>query len=208
MIKFHNPLKRLLPLILATAFCVSLVAIRCYSTGQATFLFLVWNLFLAWIPLLISSGLTTLRKGAIFWLVPWLLFLPNAPYILTDLLHLRPRSFSPYWFDLLILTSSAVTGLMLGLASLMQVDKLLRSHFPNWFSRLSVLAICLLTGFGIYLGRFQRWNSWDLISRPFDLLRDSASLITQAEPLGFTLSFGLFIALAYAGFSNTKMSNT
>ncbi|MFK7970794.1 MAG: DUF1361 domain-containing protein [Bacteroidia bacterium] len=190
-------MKRLFPLILASAFCVSLVAIRCYLTGHATFLFLVWNLFLAWIPLIISSGVKSLKGGGFIWLIPWLLFLPNAPYILTDLLHLRPRPASPYWFDLIILTSSAITGLMIGITSLMQVEKLIRSQLPSWFTHLSVLGICLLTGFGIYLGRFQRWNSWDLISHPLRLLRDAASLLTQIEPMSFTLTFGLFIALIY-----------
>ncbi|MEZ4686724.1 MAG: DUF1361 domain-containing protein [Bacteroidia bacterium] len=181
----------------ATAFCLTLIAIRCYISGQVLFLFLVWNLFLAWIPLLISSGLKTLKNGAFFWLIPWLLFLPNAPYIITDLFHLRPRPEVPYWFDLLILSASAITGLMLGLRSLMQVDRLFRSQLPSWFSSLMVLGICLLTGFGIYLGRFQRWNSWDLATRPVDLLGDSLSLLTQAEPLGFTLGFGLFFAMVY-----------
>jgi uncharacterized membrane protein len=196
-------------LIIATAFCVTLIAIRCYTSGHMTFLFLVWNLFLAWIPFLISSGLKTLKHGAFLWLVPWLLFLPNAPYIITDLFHLRPRPDAPYWLDLLILSASAITGLMLGLKSLMQVERLLRMEVPLWFSRLSILGICLLTSFGMYLGRFQRWNSWDLATRPVDLLKDSLSLLTQTEPLGFTLGFGLFLAMAYAVFShNTQLQTT
>lgn len=199
----NDQIKRLLPLALTTIFCVSLVVIRYLMTGRIAFLFLVWNLFLAWIPLMISSGLKDLKHGAFIWLIPWLLFLPNAPYILTDLLHLRPRPLSPYWFDLLILTSSAITGLMLGLTSLMQVEKLFRSQFPSWISSLSIFGICLLTGFGIYLGRFQRWNSWDLITHPLRLFEDAFSLIIQVEPLGFTISFGLFITLAYAGFRGT-----
>lgn len=201
-------MKKKLPiwLMLATAFCILLVVGRCVYAGKLAFLFLVWNLFLAWIPLIISTGLRDFRHGAWLWLVPWMLFLPNAPYILTDFVHLRPRPEAiPYWYDILTLSASSITGLLIGLTSLMQVEKLFRKHVPRLIVHIFITGVCLLTGFGIYLGRYQRWNSWDVVSHPFDLLRDSFQLLLQPEPLLFTCGFGIFFLLMYRAMARLRL---
>ena len=143
------------------------------------FLFLIWNLFLAWIPYFMAQFLRfTEKKGKISWksiglLGAWLLFFPNAPYLLTDLLHLRPKPPVPHWYDLILLFSFACTGLMLGLLSLYEVQKFLRKHFAEAQVWAATVGIAFMGGFGVWLGRYQRWNSWDIVVQPFSLIKDT-----------------------------------
>ncbi len=143
------------------------------------FLFLVWNLALAWIPYFLAQFLRfSEKKGrptlvSLGLLGAWLLFFPNAPYLVTDLLHLRPKPPVPHWFDLMLLFSFACTGLMLGLLSLYEVQKFMRKHLAEAQVWAATVGIAFLGGFGVWLGRYQRWNSWDIIVRPVTLLKDT-----------------------------------
>ncbi len=167
---------------------------------QGTYLFLGWNLFLAWVPYLAALRTERLsrlgvRKTIQFgWLALWLVFFPNAPYIVTDFVHLRQRLPVPVWYDMTLLFATASTGLLLGLLSLYEVQHVLR----RWFSAgLSWLLLCCaigLGGFGVWLGRFQRWNSWDLATNPFALLRDLANTLRQ--PHEFVTAFGISVLLS------------
>lgn len=169
-------------LVAMSFFCLLLTAFRCYWSGNLTYVFLVWNLFLAFIPWCLSSILvyrfqSRSQSFSLFSLMIlgfWLLFFPNAPYILTDLFHLTPRVHVPFWFDLSLLLSYALTGLMIGLISLLHVDSWLRGRMPSGLVSFLTVAVLFLSGFGIYLGRYQRWNSWDLASNPLALLYDIA----------------------------------
>ncbi|MEO1514403.1 MAG: DUF1361 domain-containing protein [Bacteroidota bacterium] len=146
--------------------------------GSTTFLFLVWNLFLAWIPYWIAISLESIHqwfgKGMLSFLalLAWLFFFPNAPYILTDLLHLRSRAPIPHWYDLMLIASCAWTGLMLGLLSLYEVQVFLRRRFSAGFSWVAVSLFIMACGYGIYLGRYLRWNSWDVLAQPLSLFHD------------------------------------
>ena len=175
-------------------------------TRGVTFLFLAWNLFLAWVPYLISARMGGLRRrwsrGLAF--VAWLLFFPNAPYILTDLLHLRPRPGVPHWYDLMLLLSFAWTGLLIGFASLLRVQDLLTQWWGESITRLIVPILILLCGYGIFLGRFQRWNTWDILQRPGALLRDVLGHLTDPFTHGGTLGLAVvmsgFLLLGYYTF--------
>ncbi len=96
--------------------------VRIKITGSYFFLFLVWNLFLALIPFAISTYLVSkpeISKVRLFlWATVWLLFLPNAPYIVTDLVHLKLHNPFWGWFDVLLLVSFAINGLLLYFLSL------------------------------------------------------------------------------------------
>lgn len=154
-----------------------------------TFLFLAWNLFLAWVPYLAALRLGKLQRrnaavwNLLLWLVIWLAFLPNAPYIVTDFIHLKYRPPVPFWYDLLLLFAFAFTGLMLGLLSLHEVQRTLRQWFAPLWTWLMALSAIGLSGFGVWLGRFQRWNSWDLVTNPLGLLRDIAHTFMQRHEL-------------------------
>ena len=166
--------------VLTTAFCITLVAFRVRVTSTVTFVFLVWNIILAIIPYGISTLLflyhekISNRWSILLPFVIWLCFFPNAPYILTDLFHLRPRSEVPFWYDLALILFFAWNGLMLGFASLMDMQAVVTFHFNRYAGWAVSIGSLILGSFGIYLGRYLRWNSWDVISSPRGLLEDIA----------------------------------
>jgi len=213
-------------LCLATLFNFALIAVRLHhlefsytdinSTrdfaklrGTSTFFFLIWNLFLAWVPYWISLSLEGINKrfsskvliGTILFV--WLLFFPNAPYILTDLLHLREREPIPYWYDLMVLLSFAWTGLMLGLASLYEVQVFLQKRFSKIISWLAIFIILPLSGLGIYIGRYLRWNSWDILTNPIGLFQDLIAILLNPGDFygsGIALLSTIFLTIAYLTF--------
>ncbi len=162
------------------------------------FPYMLENLVLAWIPWVLGAVVarTRSRLGLAMTFPPWLLFLPNAPYVVTDLLHLQPRPPVPDWFDALLYGFFAVTGCALAWTSLSMVRERLARELDTLKAELALGGIALLTGFGVYLGRFERWNSWDVVGRPaalFDGLRDALCLRAAA----FSLLFGLFVWAGY-----------
>jgi len=194
-------------------FSLMLLTARVIISGERTYLFLAWNLFLAVIPLLLSRQLTRLASlnfKAVLMLLSWLLFLPNAPYIITDIFHLRHRPPLPEWFDLLLFTSAAWNGLLLAIVSMLQVEAFLLRLYKSIVVNTFVVVSLLLTGFGIYFGRFLRFNSWDLLFNPFQLF--SSLLARFRYPFdhprtwGFTILFGLMLSVVY--FTITSISGT
>jgi len=117
--------KRLLTFSALLAWCAALLALRSAYARNGTFLFLLWNLFLAAIPFVAAEGFARARWATARWpaFVVWLLFLPNAPYIVTDFIHLKARPPVPLWYDVLLLISCAGTGLLLGYGSVMVVQR-------------------------------------------------------------------------------------
>lgn len=168
-----------------------------YLRGIPTFFFLAWNLFLAWIPYLLSltlKRLTNFKILTVLVFVSWLLFFPNAPYIITDLLHLKYRPPVPMWYDVLMFFAFAWTGLILGFASLLEVQKFLSKRLSPGFVRLIVIGALGLCGFGVFVGRFQRWNSWDVLSNPFRLCFDMFEILIN--PMAHWGTFGLTFVLS------------
>jgi uncharacterized membrane protein len=202
-----NRLSILFIFTLTTIVCVTLVAFRVHYTSKVTFVFLIWNIFLALIPYMISTSLVLfqnrIEKRWLIWIpfLAWLCFFPNAPYILTDLFHLKRRTDIPLWYDLALILFFAWNGLMLGYASLMDMQSVLATRFNMWIGWVASVASLLLAGFGIYLGRFLRWNSWDVISSPGGLLVDITTRVSDpaAHPrtFGVTLLFSTFLVLGY-----------
>ena len=198
------PTHLLLLNLLACLWCCAVLNVRFHLAGHHNYAFLLWNLFLAAIPLGLSLGLMRIKRlvFALPLLAVWLLFFPNAPYVLTDLIHLSPhnRGHVPLWL-LLMLLSFALVALWLGFQSL----RIVQYWFARRFSRITAWSVTLgslvLSGFGIYLGRFLRWNSWDIIHRPHTLLNDIA--MRFADPLdhtriwGFSLGFGTLLIFGY-----------
>lgn len=201
----------LLPaMLISSALAVSLLLIRAIHFDRIGYLFLAWNLFLAWIPYFLSvklkndPSMARWMKALVFLL--WLLFFPNAPYILTDLIHLRQRAGVPLWFDLFLLLAFAWSGLLAGLASLGNVHDLLVKAIGKMRAWLSVSGLILLCGFGIYLGRFLRWNSWDALVNPVPVLKTSFTVLRSTNAIGFTLIFSGFLLVTYLTlFSMTRV---
>ena len=168
---------------------------------------LAWNLFLAWIPLLAVMGLRVLLRhrlfsGWVLWpgLTIWLLFLPNSPYIITDLFHVRDVSEYTLWFDTMLLFMFALTGLLTGLYSLLLVHRLLNERIGRGWSWLAMLACLTLTSFGIYLGRYIRLNSWHIVTHPVWLARSVHESLINPFALKLTLSYTFALVALYMGF--------
>jgi uncharacterized membrane protein len=182
--------------------------LRIVFTGELTYIFLAWNLFLAWIPFVLSQNLGTVKtRWKLFFLVGlWLLFLPNAPYIITDFLHLRHRPPIPYWYDILLLFSAALNGLLLGFMSLLTVERFLVNRYGNKISGFIILSSFFLCAFGIYMGRYLRWNSWDIIVDPLGIAGDIADRLLNPfdhfKTWSVTLLFGSFLYVMYYSVKN------
>ncbi|WP_239470319.1 DUF1361 domain-containing protein [Archangium violaceum] len=201
----------LLPVLLSGTVAVVMLQARLEWSGRMSFIFLVWNLFLAFVPygLALLAGLLHARGLARWWnLLPlgvaWLLSFPNAPYLVTDFIHLKPRPGVPMWFDAAMLASFAASGWLMGLLSLEVWKRLLEERWGRAAAWGGVLAASVLCGYGIYLGRFERWNSWHVLSRPGSLFE--AVLGHLSEPLtyrwlvGTTLVFAALVLLSYLAF--------
>lgn len=172
--------------------------------GTTDLFYLFWNLFLAWIPYIISSYFIK-EETSIKYFIPlfilWILFFPNAPYLVTDVLHIAGRVPTLLWYDSLLFFFFGWVGLLLGIISLAHIHKYLRAHFSILISEISILIICFVSSFGIYLGRFERWNSWDIFTNPFDLIKHSFDIFTNIMETGtlymFVLVFTIFLYSVY-----------
>lgn len=186
--------------------CACMIAVRVGRTGEGYYLFLVTNLFLACVPLFLSTVLRIGDYCGVHWTVKlvllslWLLFLPNAPYILTDILHLTRESHVPAWYDLALLLSCSGTGLLVGYLSLIDVQSLVARRFSSVSAWIFALVSLVLSGFAIYLGRFLRWNSWDVLvtpSRVFGILSALLHPWDYRGPVAVTFIFGVILMLGY-----------
>ena len=195
--------------VLATSVALSVILVvgRVLMTGRLLFLFLIWNLFLALIPFAISTMLG-IAKGPLRarLLVPvgaaWLLFFPNAPDLLTDLFHLERRAGVPFWYDLALILSCAWNGLMLAYASLADMQRLVQRRLGTGAGWAFATVALLLSSFGIYLGRYLRFNSWDVLANPLTLFYDIVNRILHPFSFpgtwGVTLVFGVFLLIGYS----------
>jgi uncharacterized membrane protein len=197
-------------LLALSLYCVLLSAFRFLYTGAGAYLFLNWNLFLAFFPWLLTSVavLRDVRSRAAVLVIAaiWLLFFPNCLYILTDLIHVRRAESAPLWLDLILVLSFAWAGLCFGFTSLMDIEHFLRKRFHADVRVVAVLSVCMiyLAAFGIYVGRFWRWNSWDLLGNPADLMHFMFDRFTDAgnnyRIFGFTVLMGTLLNLMYFPF--------
>jgi uncharacterized membrane protein len=169
--------------------------------------FLLWNLFLAAVPWAAAQLFAAVRGRAALAVtgVVWLLFLPNAPYLLTDLIHLRPRHGVPHWFDALLFGAFALAGCVLGWASLERVHLRVARSAGRLRAAAAVALALFLTGFGVYLGRFLRWNSWDVVARPRALLVEASAALASPRALAFSVAFAAVIGAGYLVFSPPRL---
>ncbi|MEO5681921.1 MAG: DUF1361 domain-containing protein [Chitinophagaceae bacterium] len=194
-------------LLTSVLFGFSLLLVRTVYTGGLAFAFLVWNLFLAFIPYFLSYTLT-LRPGwiknkwkfaAVF--TAWLLFIPNSFYMLTDLFHLYDSYAVPRWYDLLLIFCFAWNALLMGILSVRHMEKIIQAIWLYRFDGLFVYPVMLLNALGIYIGRYLRFNSWDVISNPFQLLIDMGHILLHPvyykNAWAMILCFSFFLSILY-----------
>ena len=205
----------ILSIILLTFFSLALLLIRIKLTNNYYYLFLIWNLFLAGLPYLISSYLATLKHIKSSTLITnsllWLLFLPNAPYIVTDLFHLKYSSQHLLWIDTLIITMFAITGLILFFKSVWTMEIIFKTYVEKHIVAFSIPLLFILVGFGVYLGRFLRFNSWEVLNKPWTILETTVFIILNPNlnytAWLFTIVFGLFLCVCYYAIKTNYTTN-
>ena len=197
-----------LALTFATAVGVALVLARVVFSHNLKYGLLVGNLVLAWIPLVLAllAQKQFEQTGWRHWrFLPlagaWLFFLPNAPYIFTDVVHVFRGQFRHFWADLTLILIFALIGLVLGFLSLYVMHALARRAWGQGRGWIFVLVVCGLSGFGIYLGRVLRFNSWDVLVRPLRLIEGVTSWagnpLADSSTSAFPALYALFLFLAY-----------
>jgi uncharacterized membrane protein len=184
-----------------SAFAVSLSVGRAVYTDHFSFLFLIWNLFLAWIPYWISvygfKPAEKLNIKTLLVLSGWIAFLPNAPYLLTDFVHFNSAG-KMKWLDIVLFSTYATAGFLLFHKSLGRFRDVYLKNFSVRMKHACTFLILGISSYGIYVGRVMRYNSWDVITDPFGLTRSIFRSIFHAGHLQHTLYItSLFMAFLY-----------
>ncbi len=195
--------------------------ISAFVIRKYIYTFILWNLFLAMVPLgfafllqlsLRKRGKLRVREYVLG--IMWLLFFPNAPYLITDLVHMNAMPFYElgitsvgieYWISLLHIGGGVIFGLFTGMYSLMIIHKIIMHQAGTTAGNIALVCICGLAGYGVYIGRFVRLNSWDILQPSYVL----DALISQINMHGVVLSllfavFTLICYLLFYMFTNTK----
>lgn len=222
-----------LVLVAALAFlsCTLFVVVRFALTGRFSQGYLIWNLVLAAVPVVIawggvefgvrrrpSPGAEYSRSKAVGLaaFAAWLVFYPNAPYIFTDFIHVVRRAglgsvaaswlsgYDLLWYDIVMNAAFAFVGHYLGLVSMYLMHGAMRRLFGRFVGWAMMAPAILLSGFGIQIGRFSRFNSWDLALHPVETVKVIGRALADPAALLFSLAFSLFIALTYCIFYLTK----
>jgi uncharacterized membrane protein len=205
----------LYPLLLSSALACGLIVGRVTVYRTWMYAFLIWNLVLAWVPYAWSLCAASIHRRfpRRWWplLMPgvvWLIFFPNAPYIVTDLLHLHDHAPVPLWYDAGLLAAFAFAGIFIAISSLHTMQSIVEDLANRTIGWLFAIGIIGLTGFGVYLGRFLRWNTWDLFLNPIDVLGDAAHRLahplSNLQTYGFTLLFAAFLFGCYWMFTSMQ----
>ena len=201
-------------MLMLSLFCLGTSLFRHFYSGTWSLFFLNWNLFLAFVPWALTSISFVMPKiqssilGIAALLVFWLLFFPNAPYIITDLFYLRVIRNMPVWYDMLMILSYAWTGMLFGFLSLWDIEHILGHKLPKRLVTCISSFLLFVGSFGIYIGRYLRWNSWDLFTRTSEVLTDIsdrfASPFQYRTTWGVTIFMGIFLNIVYWSFKLVK----
>jgi uncharacterized membrane protein len=191
----------------ASIFCVGLVVARMVYYQSSGYTNLVWNLFLAWIPFVLAylAYMLSWRRPFVYLVIPafaflWLIFFPNAPYILTDLQHLgQPSLGAPLWYDVVIFIWFSWTGMLLGMVSLNLMQEIIKREMGRLAGWVFVFGVSVLTGVGLYLGRFVRLNSWDILQNPGQIASNIPDWLgdPSRRSVGFIMLYTLFFIFVY-----------
>jgi uncharacterized membrane protein len=174
---------------------------------------MLWNLFLAYIPFLISKYIPIQPKIYLeIWLPVWLIFLPNAPYLLTDIFHLQKGTAMPMWYDLLLLITFSVNGMFLYFISLKKMHELIKTKYSVKTANIIIYTSIILSSFGVYLGRYLRWNSWEIIQQPFAIIQDVLHRLIypnmHTRTWGVTIGYSILFGMIFWFLNNIKISTT
>lgn len=198
-----------------TILAVVLNILRVIIWGKMSLIYILWNILLAFIPFFISFILLSLSKEKklskiifIIGFIIWMLFIPNAPYIVTDFIHLGEIRSVPMIYDVFLIFSSASVGLMLGFHSFFHIEQIIKTKYSPRVTSLIMGLIMIIISFGIYLGRFMRFNSWDVFVNHTSLIKNVWKIFSQSTAnIEVYLYTGLFFFFLYLSYSAWKQAN-
>jgi uncharacterized membrane protein len=189
------------------AMCIGLVLARVAYSDSGRHLGLIWNLFLAWIPFMLAyfAHAVSWRRATLYLIIPviaflWLIFFPNAPYMLTDLQDLSRRATeAPLWYDVIIVVWCSWTGMLLGVISLYLMQDIIVRSFGRTAGWVFVFVISGLSSFGVYIGRFVRLNSWDILQNPGETAQEILGIVIDPSRrlAAFTLLYTVFFLFVF-----------
>jgi uncharacterized membrane protein len=189
-------------LVVSCGFSVALLFIKIILSGHLTHVFLAWNLFLAFVPFFISRWMTAHQRALkskiklVALVFFWIIFMPNSFYIVTDLFHLNNFDNKHSWFDLTLILSFSWNGILFGVLSIQKMEMLLKKRLDKSISFLALCAVMWLNAFGIYIGRYLRFNSWDIFINPFSFLSEIGNLIFNP----YDYKYAWVMSVCFAGF--------
>ena len=192
---------------LACLICIVLVAARVAYSDSERHAGLIWNLFLAWIPFMLAyfAHAVSWRRATLYLVIPiiaflWLIFFPNAPYMLTDLQDLSRRAVgAPLWYDVIIVVWASWTGMLLGVISLYLMQDIILRTFGRRAGWIFVFVISALSSFGVYIGRFVRLNSWDILQKPGETAQQIVGVVIDPSMrlAAFTVLYTIFFLFVF-----------
>jgi uncharacterized membrane protein len=189
--------------------CISLVAARVAYTDSTRHTGLIWNLFLAWIPFILAyiTHAISWKRTWLYFVIPfiafvWFLFFPNAPYMLTDLQDLARAGGvgAPLWYDVIIIVWCSWTGTLLGIISLYLMQDIIFRTINRWVGWAFVFVISGISSFGMYIGRFVRLNSWDILQNPSETAIEILGIVIDPSMrlAAFTALYTFFFLFIFA----------
>src|SRR6266508_246065 len=192
---------------LACLICIMLVVARIAYSDTGKHIGLIWNLFLAWIPFMLAyfAHAVSWRRATLYLIIPviaflWLIFFPNAPYMLTDLQDLSRRALdAPLWYDVIIVVWCSWTGMLLGVISLYLMQDIIVRTFGRITGWVFIFVISALSSFGMYIGRFVRLNSWDILQNPTETAQQMLGLVIDPSRrlAAFTILYTIFFLFVF-----------
>lgn len=192
-------------LIFASLLSVGLLSVRIVAADELWLSFMAWNLFLAWLPLVfaLSLRINLAKKPWRHWqnlllTLLWLGFLPNSFYMMTDLIHLQSSGQVSVLYDAAMMMSFVLNGLILGYMSVYLVHVQLLERFKRNQAHAIIMLALLSCGFAIYLGRYLRWNTWDVLINPFGILFDLSERVVNpvVHSQTYVITFVYFMVIA------------
>ncbi len=195
-------------LLLANGVSLLLFLLRVIDASNTRYWFLIWNLVLAWLPLVFVLLLlyrlqhSPWRNAAnIALTIAWVIFLPNSFYIVSDLIHLQTTTEVGVLYDAVLFTSFIFNGFLGGFTSLYLVHNELDKRLKARTAHLIIAGVLLICSFAVHLGRTLRWNTWDVFLHPTGLLFDVSEQVVnesaQSKALVTTVSFFLLLGGMY-----------
>ncbi|MGL4631495.1 MAG: DUF1361 domain-containing protein [Leadbetterella sp.] len=208
--------RKFLSIVILSFLSLFLIAVRIIGSNNWAFIFLVKNLFLAWIPFgficlankFLKLDMQKWRLRSLLALLACIAFLPNSFYIITDLIHINDYTEIKLWYDPALIFVTAFAGMSIGLYSMYILDTIIRRKFSSFFSWTSILGLSFLLAYGIYLGRYLRLNSWEIASDPFTVVSTVISTISSIEAIKTTLLFGCILFVGYISFLLSTRNKT